>query len=67
MPQLKAHVVRSNRFALLRPKIETERERDGRWIAEAKEVPGLMVYGVTELEVVREVCRVLVRMRRSER
>lgn len=25
--------------------IETERERDGRWIAEAVELPGVMVYG----------------------
>ena len=28
--------------------IETEQETDGRWIAEVPEIPGVMVYGVTE-------------------
>ena len=27
--------------------IETERETDGRWIAEVMELPGVMVYGAT--------------------
>ena len=27
--------------------IETERETDGRWIAEVMELPGVMVYGTT--------------------
>ena len=27
--------------------IETERETDGRWIAEAMEIPGAMAYGET--------------------
>ena len=27
--------------------IETEREEDGRWIAEVMEIPGAMVYGST--------------------
>ena len=27
--------------------IETEREVDGRWIAEAMEIPGAMAYGAT--------------------
>ena len=27
--------------------IETERESDGRWIAEAMEIPGAMAYGET--------------------
>ena len=27
--------------------IETEREIDGRWIAEAMEIPGAMAYGAT--------------------
>ena len=31
-------------------KIETERETDGRWIAEIVDVPGVMVYGATEKE-----------------
>jgi predicted RNase H-like HicB family nuclease len=28
--------------------IETERETDGRWIAEVSEIPGAMAYGKTE-------------------
>jgi len=31
-------------------KIETEREKDGRWIAEIVDVPGVMAYGATEKE-----------------
>jgi predicted RNase H-like HicB family nuclease len=31
-------------------KIETEREADGRWIAEIVDVPGVMAYGTTEKE-----------------
>ena len=31
-------------------KIETERETDGRWIAEIVDVPGVMAYGTTEKE-----------------
>jgi predicted RNase H-like HicB family nuclease len=31
-------------------KIETERETDGRWIAEIVDVPGVMAYGATEKE-----------------
>jgi len=27
--------------------IETEREEDGRWIAEIRELPGVMIYGPT--------------------
>ena len=30
--------------------IETEREADGRWIAEVPELPGVMAYGTTEDE-----------------
>lgn len=30
--------------------IETEREEDGRWIAEVPELPGVLVYGATEAE-----------------
>lgn len=30
--------------------LEIEREDDGRWIAEVPELPGVMVYGVTEEE-----------------
>jgi predicted RNase H-like HicB family nuclease len=34
----------------LRLKIETEREADGRWIAEIPDMPGVMAYGKTEAE-----------------
>ena len=30
--------------------IETERETDGRWIAEVPELPGVLAYGATEDE-----------------
>jgi predicted RNase H-like HicB family nuclease len=33
-------------------KIETEREDDGRWIAEIPALPGVMVYGSTKAEAV---------------
>jgi predicted RNase H-like HicB family nuclease len=33
-------------------KVETEREADGRWIAEIVDVPGVMAYGATEKEAV---------------
>ena len=35
--------------------IETEREEDGRWIAEVMEIPGAMVYGDTTEEAVAKV------------
>jgi len=31
-------------------RIETEREEDGRWIAEIPELPGVMAYGASEGE-----------------
>jgi predicted RNase H-like HicB family nuclease len=36
-------------------KVETEREEDGRWIAEIPEIPGAMVYGRTREEAVSRV------------
>jgi predicted RNase H-like HicB family nuclease len=36
-------------------KIETEREDDGRWIAEIPALPGVMVYGATKAEAVAKV------------
>jgi predicted RNase H-like HicB family nuclease len=33
-------------------KVETEREDDGRWIAEVVDLPGVMAYGATENEAV---------------
>ena len=35
--------------------IEIDREDDGRWIAEVPEIPGVMVYGSSELEAIRKV------------
>lgn len=34
--------------------IETEREEDGRWIAEVPELPGVMVYGNTREEAMAQ-------------
>lgn len=36
-------------------KIEIEQETDGRWIAEAPDLPGVMAYGVTRDEAIRKV------------
>lgn len=35
--------------------IETEREADGRWIAEVPELPGVMTYGATREEALARV------------
>jgi predicted RNase H-like HicB family nuclease len=39
---------RSTRSQDLQFNIETERETDGRWIAEIPEIPGALAYGKTE-------------------
>ena len=31
-------------------KVESEREEDGRWIAEVPALPGVLTYGVTEAQ-----------------
>ena len=36
-------------------KIESEREEDGRWIAEIPELPGVMAYGKTRKDAVASV------------
>lgn len=36
-------------------KVETEREEDGRWIAEVPELPGVLVYGQTREDAIRKV------------
>jgi predicted RNase H-like HicB family nuclease len=33
-------------------KVETEREDDGRWIAEVLDLPGVMAYGPTEKKAI---------------
>jgi predicted RNase H-like HicB family nuclease len=35
--------------------VEIEREEDGRWIAEATNLPGVMVYGRTHEEAISRV------------
>ena len=36
-------------------RVETEREEDGRILASVPDLPGVMAYGVTEIEAVRKV------------
>jgi predicted RNase H-like HicB family nuclease len=36
-------------------KIETDREEDGRWIAEIPDLPGVMAYGTTRDDAIRSV------------
>jgi predicted RNase H-like HicB family nuclease len=38
----------------MRLRIETEREVDGRWIAEIPSLPGVMAYGTTKEEAIAE-------------
>ena len=40
--------------------IELDREDDGRWIAEALELPGVMSYGATEAEAIRNTERLAI-------
>lgn len=42
-------------------KIETEQEADGRWIAEAVDLDGILVYGETE-DLAIAICRMLARL-----
>jgi predicted RNase H-like HicB family nuclease len=37
------------------PIVETEREDDGRWIAEAPALQGVLMYGVTEADAIAKV------------
>ncbi len=39
---------RSTRPATMHFRIETEKEVDGRWIAEISEIPGVLAYGKTQ-------------------
>ena len=40
--------------------IELDREDDGRWIAEALELPGVMTYGATREEAIRNTGRLAI-------
>ena len=46
--------------------IETERETDGRWVAEVMELPGVMVYGVTVEDAVARVRALAERVEHGE-
>lgn len=46
--------------------IETEREVDGRWIAEVPELPGVLVYGSTRHEAVAHVEELALRVLAEE-
>ena len=35
--------------------IESEQETDGRWLAEVREIPGVLAYGQTEPEAIAKV------------
>lgn len=39
----------------MRLAIETEREEDGRWLAEVMELAGVMAYGVSREDAIRRV------------
>lgn len=39
----------------MRLRIETEREDDGRWIAEVLDLPGVLAYGSTRQEAIASV------------
>ena len=43
-------------------KIETEREEDGRWIAEIPALAGVLAYGVTESEARAKVTALALRV-----
>jgi predicted RNase H-like HicB family nuclease len=43
-------------------KIETEREQDGRWIAELPALPGVLAYGATEAEAPARVTALALRV-----
>ncbi len=43
-------------------RVETEREEDGRWIAEVPLVPGAMAYGATKEEAVAKVEALVLRV-----
>ena len=43
-------------------KIEIGQESDGRWIAEAPDLPGALVYGATRDEAIRKVEALILRV-----
>jgi predicted RNase H-like HicB family nuclease len=50
------HITGRRRYRRLQAmNIETEREDDGRWIAEVPDLPGVMVYGGSREEAISKV------------
>lgn len=45
-----------------RMRIEVEQEEDGRWIAEAPQIPGAMAYGATQAEAIMKVEALVLRI-----
>ena len=43
-------------------RIESERENDGRWLAEVPELPGVLSYGATEAEARSKVTALALRV-----
>ena len=43
-------------------KVESEREEDGRWIAEVPALPGVLTYGVTEAQARARVQALVLRV-----
>ena len=43
-------------------RIETEREDDGRWLAEVPALPGLLTYGTTDIEARAEATALALRV-----
>lgn len=43
-------------------RVETEREEDGRWIAQVPDLPGVMVYGQPREEAIRRVVALALRV-----
>ena len=41
--------------------VEFDREEDGRWIAEVRELPGVMAYGATRQAALRKVYAIALR------
>ena len=39
----------------MNPRIEIDREADGRWIADVPDLPGVMVYGDSEADAIAKV------------
>lgn len=48
------------------PKIEVERESDGRWLAEIPSIPGVMAYGESKEEAIAKVERLKVMTERPD-